>query len=124
MAAGADEALMLDVNDNVATCNSTNFFIVSDGEVRTSTGEHCLNGITRALVLEICAEQEIPAREMDFDLAGVYDADESFVTGTLSGLTPVVAVDGHVIGSGRPGPMTARLSALYREVIDEAGESS
>jgi branched-chain amino acid aminotransferase len=124
VATGADEALMLDVHGNVATCNSTNFFMVSGSEVLTSTGEHCLNGITRALVLEVCTEQGIPARETDFTLADVYGADESFVTGTLSGLTPVVEVDGHVIGAGEPGPITARLTGLYREAIDVAGESS
>ena len=124
IAAGADEALMLDVHGNVATCNSTNFFIVTGGEVWTSTGEHCLHGITRALVLEICTNLGILAAERDFALADVYTARESFVTGTLGGLTPVVEVDGHPIGGGKPGPITARLSAGYGQLIDTAPESS
>ncbi len=118
--AGADEALMLDTNGAVATCNSTNFFIVRHGEVWTSTGLHCLNGITRRLVIELCASAEIPARERDFSLTDVYAADEAFVTGTFGGLTPVVAVDGRTIGSGEPGPVTTQLSMRYAEAIAEA----
>ena len=122
--AGADEALMLDVHGNVATCNATNFFIVVRGrtgqEVWTSSGQHCLNGITRRLVLELCAADAIPAHERDFSLTDVYSADEAFVTGTFGSLTPVVAVDGRVIGTGEPGAVTARLSDLYREVVERA----
>ena len=74
--AGADEALMLDVEGNVATCNATNFFIVTGGEVWTSTGENCLNGITRSLVIELATEADIPVRETDFGIGRVYSADE------------------------------------------------
>lgn len=120
--AGTDEALMLDVDGHVATCNSTNFFIVTHGELWTSTGEHCLNGITRALVLELAAASGIPAAERDFTLDDVYGADEAFVTGTYGGLTPVVEVDGRTIGTGRPGPVTARLSEARARAFDaEAG---
>ena len=118
--AGADEALMLDVNGNVATCNATNFFIAVEGEVWTSSGQHCLNGITRRLVLELCAESGVPTHERDFSLTDVYSADEAFVTGTFGSLTPVVAVDGRVIGTGEPGEMTARLSSLYKEAVERA----
>ncbi len=123
MKAGADEALMLDVNGAVATCNSTNFFMVRGGAVWTSTGHHCLHGITRRLVLEICAEEGIPHAEQDFSLVDVYQADEAFVTGTFGGLTPVVAVDGRTIGNGVPGAMVARLSEAYHHRIraDVAG---
>lgn len=125
LAAGADEALMLDVDGNVATCNSTNFFAVIDGAVWTSTGEHCLNGITRSLVLEMCAARDIPHAERNFTPADVYRADESFVTGTLGGITPVAEVDGHRIGAGAaPGAVTERLQALYRDVLDAAAEPS
>ena len=116
--AGTDEALMLDPNGNVATCNSTNFFIITNGEVWTSSGEFCLNGITRNLVLELAAAEGIVAHEMDFTLDDVYGADESFVTGTFGGLTPVVEVDGHTIGDGRQGPVTARLSAARDRAFD------
>jgi branched-chain amino acid aminotransferase len=120
--AGADEALMLDPRGFVATCNATNFFVVRRGEVWTSTGQYCLNGITRALILEIARDLGLPARERDFSLSEVYDADEAFVTGTFGGLTPVVEVDGRAIGGGAaPGPVTARLSARYAELMAAEG---
>ena len=116
--AGADEALMLDVNGAVATCNATNFFIVRKGEVWTSTGMYNLPGITRALILEVARDAGIVAREKNFSLTDVYAADEVFVTGTFGGLTPVSEVDGRVIGDGvGGGPMTERLVALYRDAI-------
>ncbi len=116
--AGADEALMLDPKGAVATCNATNFFIVRNGEVWTSTGFYNLPGITRALVLEVAREAGIPAYEKDFSLTEVYDADEVFVTGTFGGLTPVSEVDGRTIGDGTgTGAMTARLVELYRAAI-------
>ena len=116
--AGADEALMLDVHGAVATCNATNFFIVVKGQVWTSTGQHCLNGITRRKVIEACRANAIPVFERDFSLVDVYSADEAFVTGTFGGLTPVTAVDGRLIGETRPGPMTRRLRELYRDEIE------
>jgi len=122
--AGTDEALMLDPDGNVATCNSTNFFIVTDGEVWTSSGEYCLNGITRALVLELAAARGISASERDFTLVDVYAADEAFVTGTYGGITSVVEVDGHTIGTGRPGPVTAQLTAVRARAFDAASPGS
>ena len=116
--AGADEALMLDVHGAVATCNATNFFIVVKGQVWTSTGQHCLNGITRRKVIEACRANAIPVFERDFSLVDVYSAEEAFVTGTFGGLTPVTAVDGRLIGETRPGPMTRRLRELYRDEIE------
>lgn len=117
-AAGADEALMLDPHGFVATCNSTHFFIVRRGEVWTSSGDYCLGGITRANVLQVCAEAGIPAREKNFSLTEAYSADEAFVTGTFAGLAPVRAIDGRMIGDAIPGPMTTRLQALYRELVE------
>lgn len=117
MEAGADEALMLDPNGNVATCNATNFFIVTGGELWTSTGEYCLNGITRGLVIELGRAAGIAVFEKPFSLTNVYAADEAFVSGTFGGLTPVVAVDGRTIGSGIRGPVTDRLSEIYRESV-------
>jgi branched-chain amino acid aminotransferase len=117
MEAGADEALMLDPDGNVATCNATNFFIVTGGEVWTSTGEYCLNGITRGLVLELAGAGGFAVFEKPFSVEDVYGADEAFVTGTFGGLTPVVVVDGHTIGSGAAGPVTERLSELYLDAM-------
>jgi branched-chain amino acid aminotransferase len=111
--AGADEALMLDIHGAVSTCNSTNFFIAVKGQVWTSTGQHCLNGITRRNVIRICQAQGIPVFERDYSLVDVYSADEAFVTGTFGGLTPVIEVDGRSIGDGQPGPMTRSLRELY-----------
>ncbi|HSJ28760.1 MAG TPA: aminotransferase class IV [Acidimicrobiia bacterium] len=116
LAAGADEALMLDPHGNVATCNSTNFFIVRRGEVWTSTGAYCLHGITRSKVLEVARAADIPAHEKDFSLFEVYSADEAFVTGTFGGLTTVLSVDGKEIGVGGS-PVTARLRALYEKKV-------
>jgi branched-chain amino acid aminotransferase len=116
--AGADEALMLDVHGAVSTCNSTNFFIVVKGQVWTSTGQHCLNGITRKKVIEVCRSQSIPVFEKDFSLIDVYAASEAFVTGTFGGLTPAVEVDGHVIGDGKPGNFTERLRELYLAEVE------
>ncbi len=115
--AGADEALMLDPDGFVATCNATNFFIVRRGEVWTSTGQYCLNGITRQMVILLCQDNDVTVREKPFSLTEVYDADEAFVTGTFGGLTPVVAVDGRTIGAGEQGPVTAQLSSFYKEAV-------
>lgn len=116
--AGADEALMLDTTGAVATCNATNFFCVRDGELWTSTGEYCLPGITRAVVLEVAAANGIVTHQAPFLVEDVYAAEEAFVTGTFGGLTPVRAVDGEPIGGGAvPGPLTARLSALYGAAV-------
>lgn len=114
--AGADEALMLDPHGFVCTCNSTHFFIVRKGEVWTSTGDYCLGGITRGLVIELCREAGIPVFEKNFTLTEAYGADEAFVTGTFAGLAPVSTIDGRHICEGR-GPMVERLQALYAERI-------
>jgi len=111
--AGADEALMLDPNGAVSTCNATNFFIVRKGEVWTSTGQYCMNGITRGNVIRLCHENSIAIFERDFSLTDVYGADEAFVTGTFGGLTPVAVVDGRCVGESVPGPVTLRLGQLY-----------
>ena len=116
--AGADEALMLDPTGAVATCNATNFFVVRGEEVWTSTGQYCLNGITRGVVLDLCRREGMPAHEAPFSLADVYAADEAFVTGTFGGLTPVIEVDGRVIGDGQRGPTTQRLNDLYHAEVE------
>lgn len=120
--AGYDEALMLDPHGQVATCNSTHFFIVREGEVWTSSGDFCLDGITRRNVINLCKQAGIPVYEKNFSLTQVYSADEAFVTGTFAGLTPVVDVDGRQIGLGSRGPMVDRLQALYAELLHTESE--
>jgi branched-chain amino acid aminotransferase len=115
--AGADEALMLDPHGFVATCNSTHFFIVRKGEVWTSTGDYCLGGVTRGVIIDLCREAGIPVFEKNFTLTQVYSADEAFTTGTFAGLVPVIEVDGRKISGGR-GPMVERLQALYRAKLE------
>src|SRR3546814_9008675 len=111
--AGADEALMLDPRGFVASCNSTNFFIIRRGELWTSTGGCNFRGITQQTVLDAWRAAGRVARECDFTLAQVYAADEAFVTGTLGGVTPVTRIDGRMIGDGTPGPLTQTASELY-----------
>jgi branched-chain amino acid aminotransferase len=115
--AGADEALMLDPHGFVATGNSTHFFVVSRGEVWTSSGMYCLGGITRANVLRLCRENGIPAHEKSFSLTDVYGAEEAFVTGTFAGIVPVHAVDRRVIGSGGRGPVVQGLQQKYADLV-------
>lgn len=117
--AGADEALMLDINGFVSTCNATNFFMITNGEVWTSTGQYCMNGITRHNVIRICEDHGIPCHQKNFSLFDVYGADEAFVTGTFGGLTPVINVDGRVIGNGKHGKLTKNLQQKYEELIEE-----
>jgi len=116
--AGADEALMLDPEGCVATCNSTHFFIVRNRELWTSDGTYCLGGITRGNVIKVARDAGIPVHEKRFSLVDVYGADEAFVTGTFAGLVPVSEVDGRPFTSGdsggASGPITRRLSALYK----------
>lgn len=115
---GADEALMLDPHGFVATCNSTNFFVVRGGELWTSSPEYCIEGITRAKILELAKADGIGVREGPFALRKVYAADEAFCTGTFAGAIPVGSVDGRRIGSGSRGPVTARLQELYDALCD------
>lgn len=115
--AGADEALMLDPHGFVATCNSTHFFIVTQGEVWTSTGDFCLGGITRSKIIQLCEDNDIPVKQKNFSLFDVYGADECFVTGTFAGITPVNEVDGRVIGTGSRAKII-RLQDLYLSLIE------
>ena len=115
--AGADEALMLDVNGFVNTTNACNFFIVRNDEVWTSTGDYCMNGITRRKVIEICRLNGIPTYEKNFSLVETYGADEAFITGTFGAQTQVSEIDGRVIGNGKLGPITKRIQGLYKELI-------
>lgn len=116
--AGADEALMLDVHGFVNTTNACNFFIVRKGEVWTSTGDYCMNGITRAKVVMLCRENGIPVFERNFSLVEAYSADEAFLTGTFGAQTPVGEIDGRRIGTGETGPVTKRIRELYKVLVD------
>ena len=115
--AGADEALMLDIHGFVNTTNACNVFIVRRGQVWTSTGDYCMNGITRQKVIDLCHADGIPVFERNFSLVDTYAAEEVFLTGTFGAQTPVGVIDGRVIGTGQMGPMTQRLRALYTALV-------
>ena len=110
---GVDEGLMLDPNGYVSTCNSTNFFMISNKEVWTSNGQYCLNGVTRSSVIDICKRNDLRIKEKEFSVKDVHGADEVFVTGTFAGIIPVISVDGLVIGNGTRGPLTQQLQTWY-----------
>ncbi|MEM6662032.1 MAG: aminotransferase class IV [Pseudomonadota bacterium] len=115
--AGADEALMLDPFGFVNTTNACNFFIVRKGEVWTSTGDYCMNGITRQKVIDVCRANGIPIHERNYSLVDTYGADEAFLTGTFGAQTPVFEIDGRVIGGAKPGPVFLRIRQLYKDLI-------
>ena len=114
--AGADEALMLDPHGFVSTTNSCNFFIVKNDQVWTSTGDYCMNGITRKKVIEICISNNIPIFEKNFSLVDVYSADEAFITGTLGSLVSVESIDGRLIENNANYSMTEQLLHLYNDL--------
>ena len=116
-AKGGDEGLMMDPHGFVSTCNSTHFFMVKGGEVWTSTGEYCLDGITRRKVIQLCRENQIPFKLCNFTFEDVHSADEAFVTGTFAGLTPVNSFDGTTLGDGKRGPICERLQNLYIDLV-------
>ncbi len=116
--AGADEALMLDPHGFVNTTNACNFFIVRKGEVWTSTGDYCMNGVTRRKIIDLCRANDIPVFEKNYSLVDTYSADEAFLTGTFGAQTPVAAIDGKAIGEHHgAGPMTRRLRELYKDLV-------
>ena len=115
---GVDEGLMLDPDGYVSTCNSTNFFMIKSNEVWTSNGQHCLNGVTRHSVIDICKRKQIPIKEKQFSVNEVHEADEVFVTGTFAGIIPVRSVDGNTIGNGTRGPFTEQLQTWYEIDIE------
>ena len=114
--AGADEGLMLDPHGFVNTTNACNFFIVRRGEVWTSTGDYCMNGVTRQKVIDLCRANDIPVFEKNFSLYEAYSADEAFLTGTFGAQTPVAEIDGKPIGDGDR-PVMMRIRGLYKELI-------
>jgi len=119
--AGADDALMLDQRGFVAETNATNVFCVTGGVLGTPTTVACPEGITREAVLELAAEAGIECAVGDYSLTQLYNADEVFVTGTMGGIAPVIKIDGRVIGDGRPGPVTGKLTALLADLTGSTG---
>jgi branched-chain amino acid aminotransferase len=119
--AGADDAVMLDQRGFVAETNATHIFLVSAGVLGTPTVAACPEGITRQAVLDLAVAAGLPTEVGDYSLTQLYSADEMFVTGTMGGLTPVLAVDGRAIGAGKPGPVTAQLGDLYAELTATSG---
>jgi branched-chain amino acid aminotransferase len=117
-ALGGDEGIMLDPHGSVSTCNSTHFFHVVAGEVRTSTGRYCLGGITRQAILRLCHEAGIACREADFPLAALREVEEAFVTGTFGGVTPARSIDSRALPV--PGPVTAQVRELYERMLEQA----
>ena len=115
---GSDEGLMLDPKGFVSTCNSTNFFIVVKNEVWTSTGEYCLNGVTRGSIISLCKENNINVYEKNFLIEDVYKADEAFVTGTFAGVIPIIKIDSKIMRDGLIGPITKELQKLYLKDIE------
>ena len=115
--AGADEALMLDIHGFVNTTNACNFFIIRKGEVWTSTGDYCMNGITRQKVIDVCRENAIPVYEKNFSLLETYSAEEAFLTGTFGAQTPVGEIDGRTIGDGHLGSITSKIQSFYKNLI-------
>src|SRR6056297_201441 len=115
--AGADEGLMLDIDGFVNTTNACNFFIVRKGQVWTSTGDYCMNGITRQKVIDLCRANDIPVFERNYSLVDTYGACEAFLTGTFGAQTPVSEIDGRAIGDAAPGPVTTRIQQLYKALI-------
>ena len=119
--AGVDSAIMLDVNGFISETNDTNLFIVRHGIVQTPHADSCLPGLTRQMILDICADEGIPAQERNLSLSELYTADEVFTSGTMGELTPVLEADGRVIADGKSGPMTRRLQTLHRNVARDTG---
>ena len=114
---GAEEGLMLDPHGFVSTCNSTNFFIVVGKEIWTSTGEHCLNGVTRGAIIDLCRQNNIIVHEKNFGIQHVYNASEAFVTGTFAGVIPVIEIDGKNMGKGSKGQLTKQIQIWYTNDI-------
>ena len=119
--AGVDSAIMLDVNGFISEMNDTNLFVVRRGIVQTPHADSCLPGLTRQMILDICADEGIPAQERNLSLSELYTADEVFTSGTMGELTPVLEADGRVIADGKSGPMTRRLQTLHRNVARDNG---
>ncbi len=121
--AQVDSAVMLDVHGFVSETNDTNLFLVRDGRLLTPFADSCLPGLTRQMILDIAAREEIPALEKNLSLTELYTADEVFATGTMGELSPVLKADGRTIGDGKTGELTKRLQVLHRQYAYDHGEA-
>jgi branched-chain amino acid aminotransferase len=119
--AGADDAIMLDHRGFVAETNATHIFAVTGGGLATPTAAACPEGITRQVVLDLAAEAGLPVAVGDYSLTQLYTADEVFVTGTMGGIVPVLALDGRPVGLGKAAPVTLRLAALFADLTAASG---
>ena len=120
--AGVDSAVMLDIYGFIAETNDTNIFLVKNGELFTPFADACLPGLTRQMILDIAAQEDLPAREKNLSLTELYVADEAFTSGTMGELTPILEADGRIIGDGTLGTLTRRLQILHRDYAYEHGE--
>lgn len=121
-AAGADGAVMMDIEGYVSEVNATNIFFVTNGKVLTPFADSCLPGITRQIVIDLCNKNEIPVAEKRISMAEMYSADECFTTGTMGELAPAIEIDKRTIGTGEKGPVTAKLQKLHRQLAHSTGE--
>jgi branched-chain amino acid aminotransferase len=115
---GFDEGIMNDINGNISTCNSTNLFFILDNEVWTSTGQYCLNGITRGEIIDVCRKNKISIFEQDFTFADIKNCQEAFVTGTFSGVIPVSYIENKKLNSTNYNSITNTIKTLYFEDIE------
>ncbi len=119
---GAGEALMLNMLGNVAEASGDNIFLVSGGKLTTPpTSEGALPGITRAVVMQLATEMGLTCSESVTTLYDVYNCDEAFLTGTAAEVIPMVSCDGRQLGEGKPGPLTNRIIAAFRERTSHDG---
>jgi len=114
-----DEGIMNDMNGNISTCNSTNLFFIKNGTVLTSTGEHCLNGITRAKAISVCHQNSIECLEKNFTFEDIKNCSEAFVTGTFAGIIPVSNLEGRMLTSTNADSLVNKIRMLYNQEIEK-----
>jgi branched-chain amino acid aminotransferase len=114
---GYDEGIMNDMSGNISTCNSTNLFFIKQNQVLTSTGQYCLNGITRGKAIQVCTNNDIPISEIDFTFDDIKNCDEAFVTGTFAGIIPVSKIENTTLKSNNKNSLTLRIKKLYDDNI-------
>ncbi|XP_048623039.1 branched-chain-amino-acid aminotransferase-like protein 2 [Brassica napus] len=119
--ANVDDAIMLDKDGFVSETNATNLFMVKNGVVLTPHADYCLPGITRATVMELVVKENFILEERNISLSEFHTADEVWTTGTIGELSPVVKIDGRVIGEGEVGPVTRKLQSAYKKLTDDSG---
>ena len=114
-----DEGIMNDINGNISTCNSTNLFFIKNNKVITSTGDYCLNGITRGKIIQICNDNNIKCLQKNFTFEEIKNCEEAFVTGTFAGVIPVRMIEKNLLNSTKENSLTNRIRLLYNKKINE-----